>query len=151
MKMKDYLDAINWSKEPLMDHDPDYDDPSVETDYSQFLINRWLSFHADCILYVNDLNQYPTLDKKMQFDYYRHAIRKKQRKSQQGSRYTPKKDKWYLELIQHYYNYNIRKAKEALTILTPDQLAYIEKILTEGTNWEEKETLPQLGQFPPRR
>ena len=36
-------------------------------DYKPFLVNRALSYHYDCIPYVNEINQYPFLDNDIQY------------------------------------------------------------------------------------
>ena len=38
-------------------------------DYTPFVVNRALSYHLDCVLYVNELNRLPGIDKDMQYSY----------------------------------------------------------------------------------
>ena len=75
MKLGEYLNAINYTKEPLMDTE----DEQVEKKYAPFIINRCLSYFIDTVIYANEINKYSSVDKKMQFDYYRKAIRKRKR------------------------------------------------------------------------
>jgi hypothetical protein len=65
MKLGDYLNAINYTKEPLLDTE----DESVEKGYTPFVVNRCLSYFIDTVLYANEMNRRPETDKKMQFDY----------------------------------------------------------------------------------
>ena len=53
MELKDWLNSINYTKENLID-----EDSSVETEYPPYVINRCLSGHLDCIMSVNEMNQF---------------------------------------------------------------------------------------------
>ena len=124
MKLGDYLKAINKSKEPLMDSE----DHFIERDYVPYVVNRCLSFFPDTIIQTNEVNLRYSMDKKMQFDFLRGTIRK-------GNRYSPwmkenlPKD---IELVKEYFNYSNKKAKEALDILTPEDLENIKSKLLKG-------------------
>ena len=48
-ELKDWLNSINQTKKNLID-----EDPSLEKDYSPYIINRCLSGHLDCVLFVNE-------------------------------------------------------------------------------------------------
>ena len=124
MKLGEYLKAINYNKKPLMDSEDEF----VEKDYVPFVVNRCLSFFPDTILQTNEMNLKCQADKKMQFDFLRGTIRK-------SNRYSP----WLKEtlpedinVIKEYFNYNNRKAKEALDILTDNQVQQIKKKLSKG-------------------
>ena len=52
-ELKDWLKTINQTKKNLID-----EDPSLEKEYSPYIINRCLSGHLDCIMFVNEMNQY---------------------------------------------------------------------------------------------
>ena len=59
-ELKDYLNAINVTKEPLMDSE----DEMWEKKYSPFIVNKCLAFFPDTILLVNEVNCMHHLDKK---------------------------------------------------------------------------------------
>ena len=63
-QLKDYLYSINQSKKNILD-----DDPDAERGYPPYIINRCLSSFTDTILYANEMNRYPELPKKMQYDF----------------------------------------------------------------------------------
>ena len=68
-----FVSAINSKKDynVIIEH---------EKEYNAFILNRALSFHADCIFFVNEMNKYGSiLDRKMQFDFYYHGLRKSSR------------------------------------------------------------------------
>tara|TARA_R110002012_G_scaffold211146_1_gene381925 strand:+ start:5624 stop:6013 length:390 start_codon:yes stop_codon:yes gene_type:complete len=124
MKLTEYLNALNYSKEDLF-HTEDH---TVEKEYTPFIVNRCLSYFPDSILYANQMNYYCSLDKRMQFDYLRLSMRKRKR----FSKWLKKESIENLELIKEYYDYSDIKAKEALEILTPDDLDEIRQKLYKG-------------------
>ena len=100
-----------------------------EKDYVPFVINKALSQHYDCILHANQMNMYPNLDKRLQYQYYLNSIRSYKRPYQKWLKRETIAD---LELVKEYYNFSTEKAKEALTVLTEDQLNIIRKRLDRG-------------------
>ncbi len=124
-ELKDYLNAINITKKRLMDSD----DLTWEKKYPSFIINRCLSSFYDTIMHSNEMNGYHFLPKKMQFDYFINSIRERRRF---GGRWLTQKKVKDLELVKEYYDYSNSKAKEALSILTNDQLENIKLNLEKG-------------------
>ena len=115
-ELKDYLKAINESKEDLMKSDETW-----IKKYPAYIINRCLSGHLDSIMFANEMNKYPNLDKDLQYSFYLNTLRKKKR-------FSPwlRKDKVTdLEIVKQYYGYSNEKASQALRILTPDQINFI--------------------------
>ena len=123
-ELKDYLNAINYTKEPLLDSE---DDQWVKK-YPPYIINRCISPFPDTIQLVNEINQLHHLDKKLQYDFLINSLRTRKR-------YTPwmkaKKLK-NLEYVKEYYGYNNEKAKSALDILTDEQISAIKTKLNKG-------------------
>ena len=123
-ELKDYLNAINHTKERLMDTE----DEEWEKKYPPFIVNKCLAPFQDTILLVNEMNQYPNIDKKLQFDFFINSLRPRKR-------FTP----WVkakklddIEYVKEFYGYNNEKAKVALTILNDDQIATIKQKLNKG-------------------
>jgi hypothetical protein len=100
-----------------------------EKDYNAYVVNRALSYHLDCVPYANEINMLHFLDKKLQYDYLLNSIRPMKRKFQPWQKAESVKD---LECVKEYFGYSDAKAKEALSILTKDQLSYIRKITDKG-------------------
>lgn len=98
-------------------------------DYTPFVVNRSLSYHLDCILHVNELNLYPSLEKDMQYNYLLNSIRPMKRKFQPWQKASKEKD---IECVKTYFGYSDQKAIEALRILTDDQIAEIRKRTDKG-------------------
>ena len=122
MELKDWLNSINFTKENLID------DPAVVKDYPPYIINRCLSGHLDCVLFANEMNRYPNLDKDMQYSFYLNTLRKKKR----FSPWLRKEKVTDLEIIKQYYGYSNEKESNALKILTPEQINYIKQRLETG-------------------
>ena len=123
-ELKDYLKAINHTKENLMDTE----DEEWEKKYPPFIVNKCLSGFQDSLMLVNEINQYPNTDKKLQFDFLINSIRPRKR-------FTPwmKANKLDdLEYVKEFYGYNNEKAKIALTILNDEQIATIKQKLNKG-------------------
>ena len=123
-ELKDYLNAINQTKEPLMDTE----DEEWEKKYPSFIVNKCVAPFTDTILLVNEINQLHHLDKKMQFDFLLNSLRPRKR-------YTPwlkAKKLENLEYVKEYYGYNNEKAKEALDILNDEQISAIKRRLNKG-------------------
>ena len=122
-ELKDWLNSINFTKKDLRE-----DDPDVIKEYAPYIINRCLSGHLDCIMFVNEMNKYHFLDKDMQYSFYLNTLRKKKR----FSPWLRKEKVTDLEIIKQYYGYSNEKASQALKILTPEQITFIKQRLDTG-------------------
>ena len=123
-ELKEYLKAINSSKEKLMDSEDDM----WEKKYPAYIVNKCLAPFKDTIFLVNEMNIHHQTDKKLQFDFLLNTLRTRQR-------YTPwlkaKKEK-HLECVKEYYGYSNEKAKSALDILNDEQIKTIMDSLNKG-------------------
>ena len=123
MELKDWLNSINFTKKNLLE-----EDPSLAKDYPPYIINRCLSGHLDCILLVNEMNKYASLDKDMQYEFLLNSLR-------QRKRFSPwlRKDKISdLDYVKRYYGYSNEKASQALKLLSPEQIEFIKQRLDTG-------------------
>ena len=98
-------------------------------DYTPFVVNRALSNHLDCVLHVNELNKWPSLDRDMQYSYLLNSIRPMKRKFVPWNKANKDKD---IECVKTYFGYSNQKAIEALRILSDDQIAEIRKRTDKG-------------------
>ena len=123
-ELKEYLNAINFSKERLMDSE----DEMWEKKYPAYIVNKCLSPFQDTVFLVNEMNMNHHIDNKLQFDFLLNTLRTRKR-------YTPwlkaKKEK-YLEYVKEYYGYSNEKAKSALNILNDEQIKTIMNSLDKG-------------------
>ncbi len=118
----DFIKAINESKDVMKN------DPFAEKDYIPFLVNRGLSFFQDTILQVNEMNRNHFLDNKLQFDFLINNIRSRKRWSK-----WLKPDKIdNLEIVKIYLGFGNEKAKEALEVLSNEDIKEIKSKLAKG-------------------
>ena len=123
-ELKDYLNAINYTKEPLLDTE---DDQWVKK-YPPYIINKCIAPFPDSLMLVNEINQLHHLDKKLQYDFLINSLRARKR-------FTPwmkAKKLENLEYVKEYYGYNNEKAKSALDILNDEQISAIKTKLNKG-------------------
>jgi len=99
-----------------------------ERDYNPYLTNRGLSYFPDTIHHAQEMNTLHHLDKKMQHDYLFNAIRKAKR----FSKWAKKAESKDIDTIIEYFSYSHKRAEEALTVLTKDQVKEIKKKLEKG-------------------
>ena len=123
-ELKDYLNAINYTKESLMDTE----DEQWEKKYPPYIVNKCVAPFQDTIMLVNEINQFHHLDKKLQFDFLINSLRPRKR-------YTP----WVkamklenLEYVKEFYGYDNEKAKVALDILDDEQISAIKQKMNKG-------------------
>lgn len=121
-----YLNAINNTKVDLMTGSDD--DAQQEKEYVPFVVNRSLSYFPDTVLYANEVNLYPDLDKKLQFHYLINSVRSRKR----YSKWVKKLEDNDLSVVMEYYGYSARKAEAALQVLSPDQIEQIKTRLLKG-------------------
>jgi hypothetical protein len=98
-------------------------------EYAPFIVNRALSYHIDCVLYANEMNLRPNIDKEMQYQYLLNTIRPMKRKYQPWQKSEIDKD---IECVKQYFGYSNEKAKEALRILNDEQVAVIKAKTNKG-------------------
>ena len=123
-ELKDYLNAINYTKESLLDSD----DEQWEKKYYPFIVNKCVAPFPDTVMLVNEINQLHHLDKRLQFDFLINSLRPRKR-------FTPwlkAKKLENLEYVKENYGYNNEKAKEALDILNDEQISAIKTRLNKG-------------------
>jgi hypothetical protein len=118
MELKDWLNSINFTKENLIE-----EDPNCIKEYAPYIINKCFSGQIDSILFANEMNMNHHLDKDMQYSFYLNSLRKRKR-------FSPwlRKDKVQdLEYVKRYYGYSNEKALQALKILNKKQLNFIKQ------------------------
>lgn len=118
----DYLNAINNTKEDIMVDD------IAENGYNSFMVNRGLSYFNDTVLFANEMNIHHHLDNRLQFDFLINIIRRRKR----FSKWMKPEIASDVEVVKEYYGYSNEKARQALTLLTPEQINEIKKKVYKG-------------------
>lgn len=103
-------------------------DEETEKQYNSYIVNRGLSFGVDTVIYANEMNSRPHLEKKMQYDFLLNAIPKKKR----FNKWIKAEKDSNIEVIIEYYQCSLEKAKDILRVLTPEQFADVKSKLFKG-------------------
>ena len=128
----EYENSINSGTELL-----DLDQPR-EHKYSQWRTNSALSNHIETLSYVSDMNLNHHLSNKMHYHYLFNKVRKQRRYGKKKTDQDKLLEKQYeleqqkIALVQEHYKYNVVKAKQALIVLTAEQLNIIRQKQEKG-------------------
>jgi hypothetical protein len=114
----DYVNQILYGKKNLIV------DEVTEKSYTPFLVNRSLSYHKDCIGYANEMNRRHHLDKKLQFDFLLNTIRSQKRPFAKWVKSEKSED---IECIKAVYGFSDIKAREALRLLSNEQIQQLKE------------------------
>ena len=119
----DYVNSVLQNKKNLIV------DELTEKDYQPFLVNRTLSYHKDCIMYANEMNRRHLADKKLQYDFLLNTIRSQKRPFAKWVK-TEKSDD--LECIKQVFGFSDQKAREALRLLSNEQIQKLKEQTDTG-------------------
>ena len=118
----EFVNAINYTKKNIMIDD------ITEKAYAPYMVNRQLSYFPDTVLAANEMNRNHHLDNRLQFVFFINIIRKRKRFS-----------KWYkpetisdLDAVKKYYGYSNEKARQVLTLLSPEHINELKRKVTTG-------------------
>ena len=120
--LKDYLNSIN-----LKQGDLSKDERAMQK-YPAFVVNKCLSSFIDTVMHANEMNRCSNLPAKMQYDFFINTVRPRKRFSPWEKKDTVEN----LDLVKKYYGYSIEKARQALSLLSPQQIDYIKNKLNTG-------------------
>ena len=118
----DYVNSINHSKEDIMVDD------MTEKSYNSFMICRSLSYFPDTVQFANLMNRYHHLDNKLQYHFLINIIRKRKR----FSKWMKPETESDIEVVKQYYGYSNDKAKQVLSLLSPEQIKIIKQKVSKG-------------------
>ena len=117
----DFLNSINSSKSNLI-----RDEGRGVSEYNPYLINKGLSQFPDTIMFANELNARPHMDKQMQYEFLLHSVRPRKR----IGKWAKKEDAERIQKLVEIFGISIRKAEEMLNTLDAKT---IEGILVRGS------------------
>ena len=118
----DYLNSINTSKKNVITDD------ITEKAYNSFMVNRSLSYFNDTAILANEMNRYHHLDNKLQFDFLINMVRKRKR----FSKWIKPQIESDVEAVKKYYGYSNEKARQILSLLSPEQINGLKKKVNKG-------------------
>ena len=135
LSLFDFLNNINEGSQAknLLANTPAYveesNPDSEDKAYVSFMINRGLSYYSDTVLFANAMNERSHLPSKMQYDFYRNAIRPRKRFSKW---FKAADDTEIIEIIKSEYGYSSAKARDALPLFTEEALDNLRKKHDKG-------------------
>jgi len=118
----EFINSINHTKEELIVDD------WTEKQYVPYIVNKGLSYGSDTVIPANEMNSRPHLDKKLQFQFLINTVRPRKR----YNKWVKAEKVEAIELIKTYYGYSTEKARQALSILTSEQLNHLKQKLKKG-------------------
>lgn len=122
----DFTNSVSHSKKDLMRGTAN--DKLAEKSYSPFLTNRAMSYHNDTVFFANEMNTRHHLDNLLQYDFLLNIIRPKKR----YAKWSKKDNDGDVLIVKEYYGYNDTKARQALAILTNEELVTIRTKIQKG-------------------
>ena len=114
----DYVNAILQNKKQLIVDD------ITEKGYVPFMVNRSLSYHKDCIIYANEMNQRHHLGKRLQNDFLLNTVRSQKRPFAKWVKSEKSED---IECVKLVYGLSDSKAREALRLLSNEQIQQLKE------------------------
>ena len=118
----DYLNSINTTKKDVITDD------ITEKAYNSFMVNRSLSYFNDTVVLANEMNRYHHLDNRLQFDFLINMVRKRKR----FSKWIKPQIESDVEVVKKYYGYSNEKARQILSLLSPEQINGLKKKVNKG-------------------
>ena len=118
----EFLNDINYGKKYIMVDD------LAEKAYDPFMVNRSLSYFQDTVLSANEMNINHHIDKRLQNDFLINMVRKRKR----FSKWDKPNSNSDVEVVKEYYGYNNEKARNALTLLTSEQIDILRQKVYKG-------------------
>ena len=119
----DYATAILQNKKQLIVDD------ITERGYIPFMVNRSLSYHKDCIIYANEMNQRHHLGKRLQNDFLLNTVRSQKRPFAKWVKSEKSED---IECVKMVYGLSDSKAREALRLLSDEQIQQLKEKTNTG-------------------
>ena len=116
-----FVTAINDNKDIMVDD-------LAEKAYDPFMVNRSLSYFQDTVLSANEMNINHHIDKRLQNDFLINMVRKRKR----FSKWDKPNSNSDVEVVKEYYDYNNEKARNALTLLTSEQIDILRQKVYKG-------------------
>ncbi len=117
----DFVKSVTETKEDI------YTDN--ESQYNPFVINKALSFNVDCVLFVQELNKFPSIPKDVQYTFLMEGLVKKRRYGKWVKKDSISAD---IELIKEAFDYGDDKAAAILNIISDKQLLELKELMNKG-------------------
>ena len=94
-----------------------------ESAFNPWITNRFYSFFPDTLFYAQMMNLNYGLEPKYQLSFYINTVRP----SRRWQKWLKNEESEDYKAIQEWYGYNDQKTKQALSVLTKEQIDVIRK------------------------
>lgn len=122
----DYINDVSHIKKDIIRNSPNPELAAKE--YNPWIANKTLSYFVDTVLFANEMNKNFHLSNLQQYDYFLNSINKKKRFTKQGKKVVSQD----IKDVAQYFGYNFKRAEEAISILTAEQIQTIKQKLETG-------------------
>lgn len=123
----DFSNSILKSKKDLI---AESEDPvATEKAYNPYMVNMALSQYIDSVMYANDMNGAHWLPHREQYSYLLNSVRSMNRKFAWAKKAAKDED---LDAIVEFYKVNRTRAREYLSVLSPEDVITIRRRLSKG-------------------
>lgn len=127
----DFVQSVSYNKQDLL-----AEDAAAIKFYVPYIVNKALSYHVDTLLHANEMNMNAHLDPKLQYRFFLNTIRKARRFSKWAKMETNQD----LLAVQRFYKFNTEKAKQALVLLSSEQIQHIRLKIEAGGEYNVNNT-----------
>ena len=117
----EFVNSLTYTKNDIMDE-------HNEKEYAPFLVNRSLSYHQDCVLYANEMNERFDVSHKLQYHYLLNTIRKRKR----FAKWSKPELADDLKVVMDYYKVSREKAEEYCKILKQKDIGVLKIRMNKG-------------------
>jgi hypothetical protein len=117
----DFVRSITETKQNIMEGN--------ESSYNQFIINKALSFHVDCVFYVHEIQLAGAVTDEVHYQFLLNSIDKKKRYGSWVKKDSIPAD---VDLIKEAFGYSTKDAMTALELLSDKQLLELKDKLKKG-------------------
>ena len=121
----DYVKSINAGKNIMRGTD---NDSLMERDYNAFIVNRNYSLFADTVYLANEMNIRPNIDNQLQYEFLLNTLSPRKRFAD----WVKGESSEDVSVIKEYYGYSNKKAIEALSVLSKEQIDSIRNKVQKG-------------------
>jgi len=116
----DFINAISNGKNILTEEN--------KNEFNSFLTNRHFSYFQDTIFIANEMNGLPLVDGDQCFSFYINIVRPRKR----FTKWVKPEENENLNAVSKYFECNLEKARQTLSLLSVDQLNEIKEKLFLG-------------------
>lgn len=122
-RLFDFVNAVSHTKDASF-----MDDPTWESEYVPFIVNRAFSYHPDSVMSANMMNERPHLAKNLQAQYFINTLRSRRRYASWHKNVVSDDER----IIAEYYGCSLRHAIVLRSLHSSEQLLTMRSRIYKG-------------------